>query len=263
MELQVLISTMHQDDYKLLERMNIKSNAIVINQCDKCDENNFIYNSYKIKWINSSNRGLSNSRNNAIKMAQSDICLLADDDLEYVDNYKSIILDEFFKFPNADMIVFQVHGIGTKFKSYRLKSEKIGYLKSMKTSSVEIAFKLESIRKNGIQFDELFGAGAKYSMGEENIFLFRCLKKKLKIVYVPIKIADLNIGNSTWFNGYNKEYFISRGAVFTNMSKIFSLLFITQFAIRKYKLYKKDLTITQALKYMLKGRRQYLNEVVL
>ena len=34
MKLQVLVSCMHQQDYSLLEKMNIQTDAIIINQCD-------------------------------------------------------------------------------------------------------------------------------------------------------------------------------------------------------------------------------------
>ena len=36
MKLQVLVSCMHQQDYSLLEKMNIQTDAIIINQCDIC-----------------------------------------------------------------------------------------------------------------------------------------------------------------------------------------------------------------------------------
>lgn len=35
MDLQVLVSTMHQKDYSIIEKMNINSDAIIINQCDR------------------------------------------------------------------------------------------------------------------------------------------------------------------------------------------------------------------------------------
>ena len=109
-------------------------------------------------------------------------------------------------------------------------------------------------------FNELLGAGAKYSMGEENDFLFKCLKKGLKIKYIPIKIADLYIGESSWFNGYNDKYFIDRGASFTSMSKRFSNILIVQFAIRKRKLYKDKMSVIKAIKLMLCGKKDYLNQ---
>lgn len=260
MSLQVLISTMYQTDYSLIKKMNIQSDVVVVNQCNKNNFREFRTDNFKIKWINSVERGLSRSRNIAIKYANNDFCLLADDDLEYVKDYESIILEQFQKYPEADVITFKVEGIEKKFKDYHTRSRKLNYLTSMKVASVEIAFRLESIKKAGISFNELFGAGAKYLMGEENIFLFECIKCGLNIIYVPVKIANLHILESTWFKGYDEEYFRSKGAAFTVMSRLFSFLFVIQFAIRKYKLFKKETTRLKALKYMLEGRKQYLEE---
>lgn len=259
MNLQVLISTMHQNDYSLLKKMNINSNAIVINQTDSKSSTMFKKNNNDILWVNSFERGLSKSRNLAIKKADSNICLLADDDLVYCNNYREIVLETFEYNPKIDIIIFQVEGIEKKFKNYKAKSFKIGYLSSMKVSSVQIAFRLDSIRKKEIKFNEMFGAGAKFKMGEENIFLINCLKNGLNIKYIPKKIANLHIGNSSWFDGFSKEYFISRGASFAGMSKKLSFFLIFQFAIRKYSLYKNSMSLVTAIIYMLKGRQKYLS----
>lgn len=261
MDLQVLVSTMNQIDYTLLEKMNLQSDAIVINQTDKCGFEKFQYKDYIINWINSDDRGLSKSRNLAIDNATGDICIIADDDLIYVDGYSDIIIEQFERHPDADIIVFQIEGINKKFKKYHPKLRKVNYLTSMKVSSVEIAFRLKSIQKYGVRFSELFGSGSRYYMGEESIFLFDCLKNGSNILYVPVKIADLYIGDSSWFEGYNRNYFISRGAVFTRMSRKFSLLFILQFAIRKHSLYCDEITLLESIKYMMEGRRQYLNNI--
>ncbi len=258
--LQVLVATMNQNDHSLLDKMNIQSDAIIINQCNENFAKSIKNDNFHIKWVNSDERGLSRSRNMALKKATGDICILADDDLEYVANYNDIILDQFKLYPDADIIAFQVEGIESIFKNYYPKQRKTGFLNSMKISSVEIAFRLDKIKSAGVQFNELFGAGAKYCMSEENIFLAECLKKGLTINYVPLKIANLHIGKSTWFNGYNRDYFISRGAAFTAMSNFFSILFIVQFSIRKYNLFSNELTRFQAIKLMIEGRNKFLKE---
>jgi len=251
---------MNQNDYSLIEKMNIKSDTIVINQCNENSIKVIEFDDFVVKWINSTERGLSRSRNMAVENACGEICILADDDLKYLPNYKDIILKQFELNPDIDIITFQVEGIEQKFKNYYPRSRKINFLTSMKISSVEIAFRLNSIKQANIRFNELFGAGAKYCMGEENIFLMECLKKGLKVMYVPVKIAKIHIGQSTWFNGYNKDYFISKGAAFAAMSNLYSILFIIQFAIRKYKLFNKETTILDAIKLMLQGRRLFLQE---
>ena len=260
MELQTLVSTMHQNDKKLIERMNIRSNAIVINQCDNEKIEEYSLNNFHIKWINSKKRGLSISRNMALDNADCDICHLADDDLKYIGGYEEIILSQFRKYPDVDIIAFQVEGIERAFKNYYPYPRQITFLSSMKISSVEVAFRLEKVKQTKVRFNELFGSGSKYFMGEENIFLAECLRSGLKIMYVPIKIANLHLGESTWFKGFNKEYFINRGAVFTALSKKLSFFFILQFALRKSKLFTDEISIYQAIKFMLEGRRQLLKE---
>lgn len=260
MDLQVLISTMNQQDHELINKMNIDSNTVVINQNNKRSIDDFCIKSSKITWINSETKGLSKSRNMAVENATSDICVLADDDLEYIKGYKDIILEQFKLYPDADIITFQVEGIERKFKEYYNKPRKLNYLTSMKTSSVEIAFRLDSIKKSVIQFNELFGSGAKYISGEENLFLMDCLKSGLKLQYVPIKIANLHMGESSWFKGYNKKYFETKGAVFAAISKTLSIPLIIQFALRKHKLFCQEMTRRQSIKIMFKGRREFLKE---
>lgn len=256
--IEILISTMNQKNYELIDKMNIKSHAIVINQTK-----NKLKNSIKnknIKWVDIDEKGLSKSRNKALSLSTKDILVIADDDLIYVDNYINIIEEAFKKNNEADVIVFQVEGINQPFKNYSSKEKRINYLSSMKVSSVEIAFRRDSVLKNAISFNENFGSGAKYIMGEENLFLFDCLKKGLTIYYVPVKIADLFIGNSSWFKGYNDKYFISRGANYAAMSKYISLLLIIQFSIRKFKLYKNEMSFIKSVSFMLRGRKEYLRK---
>src|SRR5690606_36924644 len=103
----------------------------VINQSEKEEDLNISYRNNNIKWFNSTTRGLSKSRNLAISKASYDIALIADDDLVYVENYKDIIIENFKKYPSADILIFQVEGIGKEFKKYTLKSKELNYLNSM------------------------------------------------------------------------------------------------------------------------------------
>ena len=75
---------MNQKDYSLIDKMRIKTDAVVVNQCQEDNSQEFIKNGHRIRWINSSTRGLSISRNICLENATADICLIADDDLEYL-----------------------------------------------------------------------------------------------------------------------------------------------------------------------------------
>ena len=48
MKVQTLIATINQTDYSLLEKMNIQTDAIVGNQCDRNEISEFIYKNKKI-----------------------------------------------------------------------------------------------------------------------------------------------------------------------------------------------------------------------
>lgn len=256
MSVEVLVSTMYSN-IDIVKDMNIYGSCTIINQCDIDNFETDIQDKKKIKFISSRERGLSKSRNLAISNAEEEILVLADDDIIYVDNYENIIKEQYSKNKEYDIIVFQVEGINKKFKNYYKKEKELNYLTSMKVSSVEITLRRSSIIKAGVKFNELLGAGSKYSMGEENTFLFECLKKGLRIKYVPIKIANLYIGESSWFNGFNEKYFFDRGAVFTAMSSKLWLILSIQFVIRHRNICKDRIGILKSIKLMIEGHKSY------
>ncbi len=258
MKVEFLVSTMHQSDLSIVKKMNILSNALLINQNDK--NNNVIesdVNAYKIKMISVVDRGLSKSRNLALENASADYCMLADDDVVYYNNAHKIIARCHDKYPEYDIIAFNIKNFKDRFLK-KNKCVKINWLTAMKLSSVQLSFKLQSIKKNKIRFNKDFGAGAKYICGEENIFLNDCLKAGLKILYVPKTLGELTESESTWFNGFNEVFFRSKGAIFTALSRRMSLILILQFVLRKHNEYKNDMDLISAMKFMLAGRREYL-----
>ena len=247
MIVEVLISCMHQDVYEIIKRTNIKQNVLIVNQCDEDSR----INKKGITIINSKERGLSRSRNMALKNATSDICLICDDDEILYDSYHLKIQQAFIKNPRADIIAFQIDNAG---KTYPLKKKKLNYLTSLKIASWQIAFKRKSIIENNIRFDESLGSGVSKAGGEENMFLYDCLKKKLNLYFVPISIGRMIEGESQWFHGYTKEYFYDRG-IFTKklMGTFVATLYAAYYLLFKHSLYSKDISFFKALKSILKG----------
>ena len=187
----------------------------------------------------------------ALRNAQGDYCLICDDDEILYDGYGEKIIKAFKENKEADIICFKMD-YGTK--RYFQNKTKIGYIKSLRISSCQIVFKPESLKSAGIVFDENFGTGTKIGSGEENILLFDCLKKKLKIIYVPICLGKVNLGNSTWFKGFNNEYFLNRGIIIRRLMGIpFGFLYCCYFVLDKYRRYKKENTFTSAFSNIIKG----------
>ena len=259
MKLQVLLSAMHLEDETYIDSLNITSDAVVVNQCDRECERDIVRelkdgHTQAVRYIETRERGLSKSRNMAIRNCDADICILCDNDVEYVQGYDRLIIDAFETHPDADLIVFYIKRPEKPAPNYPTE-RRMDYLSVLKIFSPEIAMRRESIKN--IAFNEEFGAGAKYRMGEENIFLYDCLKAGKKIIYMPIMIAQLRKEESTWFAGYDEEFFYCRGANYAAMSKTFSIVLIMQFALRKTALYKDKVSMRTAISQMLKGRREY------
>ena len=261
--MQVLLSILGMEDINYIDSLKITGNAVVINQCD--EDNIELINrrsvngsDQAVKYVKTKQRGLSKSRNMAIKNADADICILCDNDVVYEDNYEELITNEFEKHKDADIIVFYIKRKEKPEPNYP-EPRRMDYLSVLKIFSPEIAFRRSSVED--LEFDEEFGAGSgKYIMGEENIFLYDALKKEKKIYYVPVKIAELKEVESTWFSEYDERFFVSRGANYAAMSRLWSHILIWQFALRKVALYKDKLSMMSALKAMYKGREQYLKD---
>ena len=249
-KIQVAISTQNlkneSDVDKLLKKMNIKNQFLIINQTSS--ENIDIKNK---KVITKNEKGLSRSRNTVIENATEDIILIADDDVIYNNRYEEIILKAWNKYKNADIICFYVESKNAKRKIKRMRTGKIGYIRAMRIVSFEISFKKKSIQENKLKFNENFGAGTENNRGEEQIFLYEAIRKGMKVIFVNKKIGEAGQKESTWFTGYNPEFFKIQGKIFKKMSAKYYKILILQYAIRKYFLYNKEFSMRQAIKCML------------
>lgn len=260
MSIEVLVATMNRKNMDFLEDMNLSTDAIVVNQNKHVEGSQEYINSKQlIHWINSLEQGLSNSRNLALDYATADICLIADDDMTYNNDYVKKIKEAYQKYPEADIIAFQVDRVGhpDRTKIYRKDKNWENYITSMKISSVEITFKRKSIERKGLKFNPNIGAGTEFYNGEENAFLYDALRKNCKILYLPIEIAEVDMSESSWFEGYNESYFETVGAKFYNMTNNYYKLLMLQFVLRKYSLYKNDISMRNAYKFMNKGVHKY------
>ena len=108
MKVQVLVATMHQTDHSLPARMGLQTDAIIANQCDLNNVEEFDFQGHIMKMFSFAERGVGLNRNNALMRADGDICLFADDDMVYVDKYADIVRRSFEHLPDADVIFFNL-----------------------------------------------------------------------------------------------------------------------------------------------------------
>lgn len=261
MDIQVFISTINKKVEEIAPDTLSYEKLIVINQKPKLlDDSYKVTYKDKTQWIDIDQKGLSKSRNYAMNMANAEAIYLTDDDIVLKNNFKEIITRSFQDNPRYDILAFNVKGIEEKFKEMVTYEKELNLVTSMKLSSVQIVFRLEFLRNNNIQFDERFGAGATYSMGEENILLFDAIKKGAKIKFIPETIADLHMGDSTWFQGFNEKYLFDKGATFWRMFGLLAPLYSLTYCLRKRKLYQENMGIIKAYVSTLKGMKSFLSK---
>lgn len=263
MKIEVLVATMFNNDIeKLYKTMNLKTDAIFVNQCDCLKEEikEIKIKDNRIKIIMTKERGISKSRNKALQNVSknTDIIIFSDDDIKFSDDYCKEIESAYIN-TECDGIVFNVKKADGKLN--KKISKIVNQINLFRARSVSLTFKYGKI--SNFKFDEDFGTGSnKYILGEENVFVSDCLKKGLKIItnnYIMCEIE--NRRPSTWFRGINEEFFLAKGASFKRMHKYLYFLFNLDFAIRKYSEYKKNESIISALKFLFKGSFDYKKEL--
>ncbi len=261
MILQHIISTMHRKDASFVQGLKCKCSVLVINQADTVDDIRTTIGDVPVRMITTTERGLSNSRNRLLENAEGDICIVGDDDLFYSSNYDEIIRKAYDDFPEADIITFRFsERLGVDTRQAFPTPRRLNILQISKVASVEVTFRLESIRRAGLSFDPLLGLGAHFGSGEENAFLADALRSGLRIYHVPITICyciENQDDRRKWTDGFKKDYFVKKGACFY---RIFGWLFLPMsiaFLILKKRSVFRNVPLFSALFWMLEGKREY------
>lgn len=139
-------------------------------------------------------RGLSRNRNNCLKHATADVCLIADDDCRYTHNQLNAVALTFATHRKVDIATFKVQGINVEYptQSFNLRERRKNY----HARSIEIAFRRQSVQGR-LWFNELFGLGApELHCGEEEIFVHDAVTMGMECVYFPCFIVT-HEGDST------------------------------------------------------------------
>lgn len=250
MKLELLVSTIVSDPKKLIKRMNIQTDAIVVCQCGKnyYEEVKVDKGTIKIYYFNEKGVGLS--RNNCLNRSTADIILFVDDDERLVDDYDKIIIKEFELKPNYDIIFFNL--IKNEKKVFNCQNKHIKKYNSLKYGTASLCVRRKKIFANNIHFSLLFGPGAQFGCGEDSIFIYDALSKGLKAYASDVCIAALDNSESSWFEGYNDKYYYDKGALFRKLHNSLALLFCLVYLLRHHKENTK-LSIKEKFFYMKKG----------
>ena len=159
----------------------------------------------------------------------------------------------------ADVIIFNFKNPNRKKRIIK-KRKKLHFYNSLNYSTYNIAFKKDSILNNNIKFNTMFGPGAKFTHGEDSLFIINIYKNKLKVYSSPEYLGIAYNEKSTWFKGYNEKFFFDKGALFTAINSKIRHILILQYLIR-HKDVLKDCDFKKAYKMMIEGSKEYRKEV--
>ena len=87
MNIQVLVTTMHQTGFEKFSEMNLQTDAVIANQTDKNEYLETVVDNCSVKLVSTDSRGLSRNRNIALSHANqnADFIIFSDDDLVFND----------------------------------------------------------------------------------------------------------------------------------------------------------------------------------
>ena len=258
MKVQLLISAMHADSKALVKKMNVSSEAILINQCDENSYENFFVEDVvggkrEIRAYSFCERGVGLSRNNALLRASEEISLFSDDDIVYVKDYEQKIVEQFEKHKEADVLLFNVEVCEERRTYFNTDFHRVRWYNCGRYPVYAIAIRTEKMHNNNLTFSLLFGGGAKYSNGEDSLFLRDCLKAGLKMYATDVLIGKEEAGESTWFFGYNKKFFYDRGVLYHYLYGKMAKVWGIRFLLKNKNTMCKEISFKQAYEYLKDG----------
>lgn len=230
MRLQVLVAAVNKEVNELAEKMGITSEAVIVNQCDHYDYCEYQHGGKQIRCFSMAERGVGLSRNTALMRADGDICLFSDEDIVFDKGYEEAVVKAFEENPKADLITFNFKVDPSRATYHNGAYKRIRWYNYGRYPTYAVAGRTAALHRANVSFSLLFGGGAKYSNGEDSLFLHDCLKKGLRLYASPVCLGQEVYRESTWFKGYNEKFFVDRGVLYHHlygmMARPFSLRFL-------------------------------------
>lgn len=256
MKLQVLVSSVNQEIMTLADRMHLQTDAIIVNQTDHFGYEEYMHNGRRIQCYEFQEKGVGLSRNNALLRAEGDIVLFSDEDIVYDTGYERRILDAFAAHPEADLLLFNMR-VGASRATYHTEAfHRVHIWNAGRYPTYSFAVRREKLHASHITFSLLFGGGAKYSNGEDSLFLRDCLKAGLRIYAHTACIGREQERESTWFSGYHRKFFRDRGVLYHYLYGKLALPLSLRFLWVHRKTMCREISVGKAFLMMRAGVRE-------
>ena len=253
MKLEVLVATVGQKDFSLVQRMNLGCDAVIANQCGQwC-----FSEKGQCKLLSSDTVGVGINRNLALQAATGDILLFADDDISYYDSSLQPVLDAFEELPDADVIFFAIDMTrnGEVFDRRRHGCRRLHLWNSLRYGACRMAVRREAVIKHRLSFSSLFGGGCMYGSGEDTIFIRDCFRAGLRVYSHPYVLGACRKDESSWFRGFDEKFMFDKGAMLACAFPVGKHILKWHF-IRRYR-QKSGLPWKTIARYFNQGIRAY------
>lgn len=261
-DFEIVISTMDRNSLDFLIPMFpfchfSEFQILIINQTS---ENHKLTSGFSgVRVINSNEKGLSKSRNLALQNTAGKILLITDDDVIFKKDFDSTIIDSYNKYPNATVISFAIEKPdGSLFKKYPSQTkENATLLDIFNILSIEISLNKVAFEKLNVKFDENFGLGSSFVMGEEAIFLNDLKLKNQQLIIEPKVIAIHPTISTADKLSLEQRYFI-QGAFLARVLE--TSFYLSVFQKLFFDLKQKKIALNQipaAIKSANKGQKDY------
>ncbi len=256
MRLEMLISSVNQDAEALINKMNPECDAVLVNQCDRDGEEEISVKQHAVKVLYRKERGVGRSRNLAMANAVQDIVLFSDEDIVYKQGYADKVLSEFEKHPEAELLLFNVEVCPERRTYWNEGFSRVKWYNCGRYPAYSIAVRRDALVQSGVQYSELFGGGAKYSNGEDSLFLKQCADKGIKMYATDVVIGKEEPRESTWFKGYTEKFFFDRGVLLAFLYDGMAWLWALRFILVKKEMFTGEIKKKQAYRLIKSGIRQ-------
>ena len=179
----------------------------------------------------------------------------SDEDIVYEPGYAEKIVKEFERNPKAHMILFHIQ-VEEERRTYQITERKrVRWYNCGRYGAVSFAVKRESLLCSGVAFSLLFGGGARYSAGEDSLFLREFMKKGFLVYTAPVTIGRERERESTWFSGYHQKFFYDRGVLYHFLYGRLALGMALRFLLAHKGTLCRETSLKQAFVWMREGIR--------
>lgn len=138
--------------------------------------------------VKSATRGIAVNRNNALRGATAPLAMITDDDVTYTTgDYRSVI-QAFEDNQDAIALSFRYRSAGypKRYPDHPFRWSK--HAKGYHLTAFELAVRPEAIAGK-IRFNEHFGFATDFLGGEDDIFYYEAVKKRLDCRFIPVDIG--------------------------------------------------------------------------